>query len=237
MKSALLTALIALPVLTLAQSCHGNARAKAAAERVSPTLENDLAARGLKLGSPVFIRAFKKEGELEVFVKDVTTGKFKLFRNYPIAAASGKLGPKRAEGDHQVPEGFYFVNRSRMNPNSRFHLAFNIGYPNAYDRAHQRTGSHIMVHGNQVSIGCLAMTDAKIEEIYTLCDAALKRDQPFFRVHIFPFRMDEQAMEQAKDSKWLPFWRNLKEGYDWFEKHATPPNVTVKDKRYRFALH
>jgi len=147
---------------------------------------------------------------------------------------SGKLGPKTAEGDLQAPEGFYFVPPSRMKPDSTYHLAFNLGYPNAYDQAHGRTGSFLMVHGNRISIGCFAMTDSKIEEIYTLCDAALDKGQPFFRVHVFPFRMTKERLALAKDHKWHDFWLNLKEGYDWFETKRVPPDTTVKDLRYAF---
>ena len=209
-------------------------RAAAAAERVKPGLERDLASRGLALGSPVFLRAFKEERQLEVFVRDARSGKFELFRTYRIAAASGRLGPKLAEGDLQVPEGFYFVPPSAMKPDSRYHLAFNMGYPNAYDRAPGRTGSLIMVHGDRVSIGCLAMTDEKIEEIFTLCAAAHAGGQAFFRVHLFPFRMTERRMAAAAGDPWAAFWENLKEGYDWFERERVPPDVTVKDLRYQF---
>lgn len=208
--------------------------AEAAAQNVKATLERDLAAAGLHFGDPVFIRAFKEERLLELFVRNRATGKFDLFRSYPIAGASGTLGPKLAEGDRQVPEGFYFVPPSMMNPNSRFHLAFNIGYPNAFDRAHQRTGSAIMVHGNSVSIGCLAMTDEKIEEIYTLCAAAHQGGQKFFRVHIFPFRMTEVRPLAAAGSEWEDFWKNLKQGHDLFEKTGVPPEVEVENKTYTF---
>ncbi len=122
-----------------------------------------------------------------------------------------------------------------MKPDSKYHLAFNLGFPNAYDRTHGRTGSHIMIHGDKVSIGCLAMTDEKIEEIFTLCAAAHTHGQPFFRVHLFPFRMTEKRLQQTADSEWHPFWQNLKQGYDWFENHRIPPDATVEDGRYRFA--
>jgi murein L,D-transpeptidase YafK len=211
-----------------------HSRAAEAAERVRPALERDLAARGLAVGNPVFIRAFKQERQLELFVKDVRSGKFELFRTYRIAGASGNLGPKLAEGDFQVPEGFYHVPPSAMKPDSQYHLAFNIGYPNAYDLAHKRTGSLIMVHGDRVSIGCLAMTDEKIEEIYTLCAAAHAKGQAFFRVHLFPFRMTEARMTAAAGERWADFWSNLKQGYDWFERERVPPDVTVKDLRYQF---
>jgi murein L,D-transpeptidase YafK len=230
MKQLLFLAL----ALAMMPSCKGKARAKEAAQRIGERMENELADRTLELGSPVFIRAFKEERELELYVESKSTGKFELFRTYPIAAASGDLGPKLAEGDGQVPEGFYFVGQSAMNPNSTYHLSFNIGYPNAYDRAHRRTGSFIMIHGSNVSIGCLAMTDEKIEEIYTLCQAALDAGQPFFRVHIFPFRMTPERMEIAAASPHLPFWENLKTGYDLFQENGMPPDVAVKDKTYTF---
>lgn len=212
----------------------GAARAKAAAERVKKLLAADLAEKGLRWGDPVFLRAFKEEGELEVFLLHPQTKRFTLFRSYPIAAQSGKLGPKTREGDNQVPEGFYACGKRAMKPDSQFHLAFNVGYPNEYDLAHQRTGSFIMVHGNQVSIGCLAMTDEKVEEIYSLCDAALQQGQPFFRIHFFPFRMTDERMEKARDSEHYEFWQNLREGYQLFETHGVPAETSVRDKRYHF---
>ena len=212
----------------------GSQRAAAAAARVLPELESAATARGLHVGDPIFLRAFKDEAVLELFIRDRASGHFVFFRSYPVAAASGNPGPKLAEGDRQVPEGFYFVPPAAMKPDSQFHLAFNIGYPNDYDRGHGRTGSAIMVHGNQVSIGCLAMTDAKIEEIYTLCDAALRGGQSFFRVAFFPFRMTPERMTQAAGNPNLPFWQNLKQGYDAFEKTGIPPEVTVVDGKYVF---
>lgn len=211
-------------------------RAKAAAGRVRPALTRDLAALGLRFGDPVFIRIFKEERELELWVRQPGRKTFKHFRTYAIAAMSGTLGPKEKEGDRQAPEGFYFVPPSRMNPRSDFHLSFNLGYPNEYDRAHGRDGSFLMVHGDRVSIGCFAMTDAKIEEIYTLCDAALRNGQPFFRVHAFPFRMTAERMEEAQRDEWFEFWQNLKEGHDLFERTKVPPNVEVRNKKYVFEL-
>lgn len=225
--------LMAATVLTHCRPTDST-RAEAAVERVRTGLIADLGATGLTLGSPIFIRAFKEELQLELWVQNQTTEKFQLFRTYPIAAASGDLGPKLAEGDGQVPEGFYYVPPSAMNPNSTYHLAFNIGYPNEYDRALGRTGSFIMVHGDSVSIGCLAMTDAKIEEIYTLATAAHAAGQPFFRIHIFPFRMTpERMVKVAGDSNAL-FWQNLREGYAAFEASKIPPQVTVREGRYHF---
>jgi len=212
----------------------GKERAAKAAENVRPALERDLAAAGLHFGDPVFIRALKQERELELFVRNRETAKFDLFRTYKIAGMSGNSGPKTAEGDSQVPEGFYFVPPSAMNPNSQFHLSFNIGYPNEFDRAHQRTGSAIMVHGNRISIGCLAMTDEKIEEIYTLCAAAHQGGQAYFRVHVFPFRLTAERIETLAVFNWKDFWLNLKEGYDLFEKNRIPPEVSVVGGRYQF---
>ncbi len=236
----LVALLLALPGLAACEPSKtpmthsGHPRAAAAEALVRPALERDLKAAGLEFGAPVFIRAFKQERLLELFVQNRRSGKFELFRSYPIAAASGSLGPKLTEGDGQVPEGFYFVPPSAMKPESRYHLAFNIGYPNEYDRFHGRTGTLIMVHGNRVSIGCLAMTDARIEEIFTLCAAAHAGGQRFFRVHVFPFRMTEERMKRAAGSEWEGFWKNLKEGHDRFEKTRIPPEVTVGDGRYRF---
>jgi len=229
------TSAIALILLTITPMCaSANERSRKAEAAVKPGLVRDLKAVGLEYGSPVFIRAFKEERELELHVLNKTTGKYDRFRKYPIAGMSGTLGPKLAEGDNQVPEGFYFVPPSAMKPDSTFHLAFNIGYPNAYDRAHQRDGTFIMIHGNSVSIGCLAMTDSKIEEIYTLCSAAHANGQKFFRVHIFPFRMSEARIAKAAGHRWEDFWKNLKQGYDHFEKNKIPPEVSVEGLRYTF---
>lgn len=214
------------------QDVPSSPRSRKAIAEVAPRLMMELERNDLLCGSPIFIRIFKEEKELELWVKG--DKKFKLFRTYDIAAYSGKLGPKLREGDCQAPEGFYYVTPSRMNPNSRFHLSFNLGYPNSYDRAHERTGSALMVHGSNVSIGCFAMTNAKIEEIYALADAALRNGQCFFRVHCFPFRMTDQSMEKHRNSKWYPFWENIKEGYDFFERTAKPPNTIVRDKKYTF---
>jgi murein L,D-transpeptidase YafK len=199
---------------------------------LSPILIRQLEAKGLTLGSPVFIRVFKEEKELEVWLQ--ANRAFHLFRTYPIAAVSGWLGPKGWEGDLQAPEGFYRVGPSQMNPNSSFHLSFDIGYPNEYDRMKYSTGSALMVHGKKTSRGCFAMTDEKIEEIYVIADAALRNGQPFFHVHCYPFRMTDENMEISRDSKWFYFWQNLKTGYDLFETFKRPPRVFVENGMYVF---
>lgn len=207
-------------------------RAEAAIARVTPKLKIELEKRGLQLGSPIFIRIFKASSELEVWVQADQT--FKLFKTYGICNFSGAPGPKLKTGDQQSPEGFYRVAAHQLNPHSRFHLSFNLGYPNAYDRAHGRTGDALMVHGNCVSIGCYAMTDRYIEEIYTLADAALRVGQPAFEVHAFPFRMTANNLEQHQNSRWFSFWQNLQQGYQHFEEQHLPAKVAVKNKRYIF---
>jgi murein L,D-transpeptidase YafK len=190
---------------------------------------------GFQAGNPMFIRIFKKEAELELWIRKETPSgpqRFGLFATYPICALSGTLGPKIRKGDSQAPEGFYAVGPKQLNPGSRYHLAFNIGYPNSYDRAHGRTGSAIMVHGNCVSDGCFAMTDPAIEEIYGLAREALRRGQPFFRVHIFPFRLTGANLAAWSGSPWAPFWRMLREGYAYFERHKIPPNMEVRGGVY-----
>lgn len=209
-------------------------RAAAAEAKVRPALERDLSVRGLHYGDPVFLRAFKEERVLELWLRHREDGKFQLFRSYAIAAASGQLGPKLKEGDGQVPEGFYTVPPAAMNPRSAFHLSFNIGYPNSYDRAMSRTGSFIMVHGGNVSIGCLAMTDETIDEIYTLCSAAHQAGQAFFHIHIFPFQISAARLAVEENSPHLSFWLNLKDGYDYFEEKRIPPNVRVGNGCYIF---
>jgi murein L,D-transpeptidase YafK len=199
------------------------------------SLDDKLRQAGLKRGDPVFIRIFKKEYLLELWMRQAGENKFKLFARYPVCAMSGKLGPKIVQGDNQAPEGFYAVGLRHFNPHSRYHLSFNIGYPNAYDRSHGRTGDFIMVHGNCVSAGCFAMTDPYIEEIYGLAEAALKQGQPFFRVHIFPFRLTEENLAPHALSPWLEFWQMLKPGYDFFEQHKIPPDMIVRDKAYQFS--
>jgi len=179
------------------------------------------------------MRIFKQEKVLELWIRG-RDGRFVLFFSYPVCYFSGNLGPKLKVGDRQSPEGFYTVPASALNPYSSYHLSFNLGYPNAFDRSHGRTGSALMVHGDCVSIGCYAMTDPLIEEIYTLADAALRNGQPAFQVHVFPFRMTAETLARQRRSSWYSFWENLKQGYDLFERDRVPPAVSVRDQRYRF---
>jgi murein L,D-transpeptidase YafK len=184
-----------------------------------------LSSKGFALGDPVYIRVMKESSELELWLKPATATAYKLFQTYRIARFSGTLGPKTKEGDLQAPEGFYGTTRPLMNPASKYHLAFNIGYPNAYDRSLGRTGSFIMVHGKDVSIGCFAMTDPIIEEIYLIVDAALSVGQIEVPVHCYPFRMTAERLAAAKDSEWHEFWQSLKPAWDAFEQTKVPPPI------------
>jgi murein L,D-transpeptidase YafK len=187
--------------------------------------------KGMSEQSPILMRIFKSESELEVW-KVKEDGRYHLFKTYPICDWSGKLGPKINQGDRQAPEGFYMVSAPQMNPKSKYYLAFNIGFPNTYDRAYGRTGADIMVHGDCKSSGCYAMTDGVVEEIYILAREALAGGQQSFQIQAYPFRMTKANMEKHKDDQWYGFWQNLKEGYDYFEITRLPPKVDVCDKRY-----
>ncbi|MEM8617038.1 MAG: L,D-transpeptidase family protein, partial [Pseudomonadota bacterium] len=155
----------------------------------SPAQELDNRFTRLEPGTETFIRIFKQENELELWLKAPNENQYELSKTFPICAWSGALGPKLREGDGQSPEGFYRVGLGSLNPNSSFHLSFNLGFPNAYDRAHGRTGSYLMVHGACASIGCYAMTDAGIEEIYAAVETTLRSGQTAVSVHVFPFRL------------------------------------------------
>ena len=200
--------------------------------RVAPRLNREMKRIDAKLGDPAFIRIFKKEKRLEVWLRQGLS--FTFFKSYTICYNSGDLGPKLQEGDKQSPEGFYTVGASQLNPHSDYHLSFNLGYPNAYDRSHGRTGSLLMVHGRCSSAGCFAMSNFRMDEIYAIVESAIISGQHQVPVHIFPFKMTDQNMAAYKDSQWISFWKNLKEGYDYFEGHRTPPLVTVHNKRYHF---
>lgn len=182
---------------------------------------------------PILIRIFKDESELEVWKQD-RSGQMALLKSYPICRWSGELGPKIREGDRQAPEGFYAITPGQMNPNSSLYLSFNLGYPNAYDRAHGRTGMHLMVHGDCSSAGCYAMTDEQITEIFALAREAFFGGQRSFQVQAYPFRMTPKNMARHRNNPNMPFWRMLKEGYDHFEVTHMEPKVDVCERRYVF---
>ena len=196
-------------------------------------IDERLAAAGVGMGAPVYVRIFKLEHELEMWVEK--DGGFVRFATYPICLWSGRLGPKLKEGDRQAPEGFYTVAAEQLNPNSRMHRSFSLGFPNLFDQAHGRTGSFLMVHGGCASIGCYAVTDPAVDEIWRLVTAALDKGEGRFPVHVFPFRMTESNVKARRGSQWDGFWADLKKGYDLFEQSRLPPVVSVCQGRYVFA--
>ncbi len=195
-------------------------------------LDERLREKGMALGTPILMRVFKREFELELWI--LKDGRYELFAAYPICKWSGRLGPKLQTGDRQSPEGFYSVDKTALNPNSRWHRSFNLGFPNAFDRSHGRTGSFLMVHGGCGSIGCYAMTNPVIEEIWEIVNRALDGGQQRFQVQVYPFRMTDQNLARYQGERWQPFWADLKTGYDHFERDRLPPSVSVCDKRYAF---
>lgn len=182
------------------------------------------------MGSPVFIQIFKQERVLELYVK--MGEQYQLLDSYKICNFSGGLGPKRRQGDFKSPEGFYSVQRNQLKPDSRFYKAINIGFPNAFDRAHGYEGNYLMIHGACVSVGCYAMTDSGIDEIFQFVTAALVFGQPNVQVSIYPFRMTDDNMQRHKYSNYIDFWKQLKPGYDYFVATRQPPVVSVADGNY-----
>ena len=183
--------------------------------------------------SPILIRLFKEESEAEVWKKN-RSGEYALLKTYPICRWSGDLGPKVKEGDRQAPEGFYTITPGQMNPNSNYYLAFNMGYPNAFDRSWGRTGSELMVHGDCSSRGCYAMTDEQMVEIYALARESFFGGQKSFQVQAYPFRMTARNLARHRNSPHLAFWKMLKVGNDHFEVTHQAPKVDVCDRHYVF---
>jgi murein L,D-transpeptidase YafK len=194
-----------------------------------------LAEKGMSPGSPIVLRIFKAEFEFELWMRK--NDRFELFATYPICYWSGTLGPKLHEGDMQAPEGFYTVGAHQLHRRGRWPRSLNIGYPNALDRAHARTGSLILVHGGCTSTGCFAMTDPVMEDIYALAEQALQHGQERIPVHVFPFRMTEAnlAARAPVHGEWGAFWLTLKVGYDLFERTHLPPKVGICNKQYTVA--
>ena len=183
--------------------------------------------------SPILLRVFKEESELEVW-KQTATGRFELLKLYPVCRWSGELGPKQHEGDYQAPEGFYAITPKLMNPNSSYYLAINMGFPNAFDAANGRDGSFLMIHGNCASVGCYAMTDEQIGEIYALARDSFLGGKPAFQVQAYPFRMTPDNLARHRTNPNMPFWQMLKIGNDHFEATHLEPKVDVCDRRYVF---
>jgi murein L,D-transpeptidase YafK len=205
-------------------------------EKATRELSSDLLAllgqKKMPKTSPIIIRIFKEEAELEIWKED-TSGHFQLLKTYPICRWSGDLGPKLYEGDRQTPEGFYTITPHLMNPNSNFYLAINIGFPNTFDKANNRDGSFLMIHGDCASSGCYAMTDEQISEIYGLAREALL-GRPSFQVQAYPFRMTPANLARHRSSPHAAFWKMLKIGNDHFEATHLETKVDVCERHYVF---
>jgi murein L,D-transpeptidase YafK len=200
---------------------------------VSPKLIAAMAEKDMDLQSPMLVRLFKQEAELEVWKQD-RSGRFALLKTYPICRWSGDLGPKVREGDRQAPEGFYSITPGLMNPQSAYYLSFNTGYPNAFDRALGRSGSQLMVHGDCSSRGCYAMTDEQIAEIYSLGRESFFGGQKAFQLQAYPFKMTPVNMAKHRNNPNMPFWKMIKEGWDHFEVTRQEPKVDFCEKKYVF---
>jgi murein L,D-transpeptidase YafK len=231
--TSLLLALTACATAITLAGCQTDMPLARALQPLSPQMLAELKQKHMPMDSPILIRLFKEESEIEVWKQD-TSGRFALLKTYPICRWSGELGPKTKEGDRQAPEGFYTVRPGQMNPNSHHYLSFDIGYPNAYDRAYGRTGGNIMMHGGCSSAGCYAMTDEQIAEIYALARESFYGNQRSFQIQAYPFRMTPLNLVNHSDNPNMPFWRMLKEGNDHFEVTYLEPKVDVCEKRYVF---
>jgi murein L,D-transpeptidase YafK len=211
-------------------SLANNAKAN---QPVPAKLVADMTAKDMDLQSPMLVRLFKQEAELEVWKQD-RSGRFALLKTYPICRWSGDLGPKVREGDRQAPEGFYSISPAQMNPQSAYYLSFNTGYPNAYDKSLGHTGSQLMVHGDCSSRGCYAMTDEQIAEIYSLGRESFFGGQRAFQLQAYPFKMTPVNMAKHRNNPNMPFWKMIKEGYDHFEVTRQEPKVDFCEKKYVF---
>ena len=204
-----------------------------ATKELSPELLSLLQQKHMVKSSPILVRIFKEEAELEVWKQD-TTGHFQILRIYPICRWSGDLGPKIHEGDRQAPEGFYTITPELMNPNSNYYLAINTGFPNSYDKANDRDGKFLMIHGDCSSSGCYAMTDEQMDEIYSLARESLLGSQPTFQIQAYPFRLTPANLARHRTNPHMAFWKMLKIGNDHFEATHFEPKVDVCNRRYVF---
>jgi murein L,D-transpeptidase YafK len=211
-------------------SLANNAKAN---QPVPAKLVADMVAKDMDLNSPILVRLFKQEAELEVW-KQARSGQFALLKTYPICRWSGDLGPKVREGDRQAPEGFYSITPGQMNPQSAYYLSFNTGYPNAFDKALGRSGSQLMVHGDCSSRGCYAMTDEQIAEIYSLGRESFFGGQRAFQFQAYPFKMTPVNMARHRNNPNMPFWKMIKEGNDHFEVTRQEPKVEFCENKYVF---
>jgi len=223
---------LAVSAGALAAACEDDLE-QGSGRSLQPIPQNTLALMdkiGTSASAPVLIRSYKQEAEFEVW-KMKSDGQYALLKTYPMCRWSGQLG---REGDRQVPEGFYAIAPGQMNPNSHYYLSFNVGYPNAYDRALGRTGGDIMVHGICSSAGCFSMTDAQIGEIYAIAREAFNGGQRAIQMQSYPFRMTAENLAKHRLDPNMAFWKELKNGADHFEVTKAEPPVVVCGKHYVF---
>ncbi|WP_130834134.1 peptidoglycan meso-diaminopimelic acid protein amidase [[Erwinia] mediterraneensis] len=219
-RIALLFAMILMPAISMAMT----------PEPVEPLAPVSKELKKQLLGTPVYLQIFKEERTLELYGK--IGNEYRLLDSYRICNFSGGLGPKRTQGDFKSPEGFYSVRLNQLKPNSRFYRAINLGFPNQYDREQGYNGNYLMIHGDCVSVGCYAMTNAYMDEIFTYVNAALRNGQAQVDVAIYPFRMTESNLQRHRYSVFANFWRELQPGYAWFVKYRQPPTVSVSAGKY-----
>ncbi|MEI9910915.1 MAG: energy transducer TonB [Bacteroidota bacterium] len=206
--------------------------------RKEDTLQKQFAEKGLKWpANYIYIRSFKYDSQMEIWVKDELNDPFKLFKTYKVCALAGTLGPKRMEGDYQVPEGFYYINE--FNPKSSYYLSLGINYPNASDKMlsdSMRPGAGIYIHGSCVTVGCIPLTDDRIDEVYILAAHAKSQGQDYIPVHIFPVRYNVPRSvaflnNLSKDDPDLKkFAVRLEDAFDYFDKYKQLPVILINDK-------
>jgi murein L,D-transpeptidase YafK len=226
---------VALAALSLAAAVSGcsDTHSSRASQPLSRQMLALMETKGVTPSSPTLIRGFKKESEFEVW-KMRPDGTYVLLKTFPICRWSGQLGPKRHEGDRQSPEGFYSITPAMMNPESHYYLSLNVGYPNAYDRAHGATGGSVMVHGICSSAGCFAMTDAQIADIYALARESFAGGQRAIQMQSYPFHMDARNLAKYRLDPNMPFWKELKKGDDHFEATKHDVSYAICGKHYMF---
>lgn len=230
--SRLIVSSVALLIVAGCEEERGRYPARAYSPVPASTVAK-MEAKGSSKNAPVLVRAYKQESEIEIW-KQTSSGEYALIKTYPVCRWSGQLGPKKKEGDRQVPEGFYYISAAQMNPNSAFWLSFNIGYPNPLERAMARTGGDIMVHGTCSSRGCFAMTNEQMEEIYAIMRESFAGGQKAVQFQSFPFRMTADNLAKFRHDPNMTFWKNLKEGNDHFEVTKREPQVAYCGQKYIF---
>jgi murein L,D-transpeptidase YafK len=237
MKLRLSSFLLASPALFIPLIAAANAASKSwhpeSVAAREAELAQEFAVKGLKLGSPVFIRVYKQTSEMELWVQQGP--RYVHFKTYGICRWSGFLGPKFYEGDRQSPEGLYRITTSDLIVNRRWDRAMNINFPNSFDSMNGRGGSGILIHGGCGSIGCFAVQNESVEDVYGAVRAALKGGQAYVPVLALPFRFTSLAPEKEDTLQMSEFWADLRRADLLFERDKIPPAAWICDGRYLFA--